>query len=354
MRASRDGSGIPELTRQLATAAPAPIYLLLGEETFLREAAVAAIRRAVLGEEIDENGFNYDLLYADETDALEVLNRCDTLPAFANRRLVIIRDVGALRARETERLLPYLKAPVETTCLVLTGEKVDGRLKFFQTLKAVAVTVDCSALDARYLPGWIHEQARNLGLDLDDTASEALHQASGGSLAVVRRELEKLVDYLHPNTRVTAADVEAVRGADCGGTVWDFLDALARKDRGGSLRALAKILDAGEPPLRVIGLLAFRWRQVWKTRERLERRVPEAGLARILGVPPLRVRGLIDQARVFSDDDLVRCFEAFREADSRLKGGERSTERLVMERLVLNLCRGARRATSARAFVPGR
>ena len=42
----------------------------------------------------------------------------------------------------------------------------------------------------------------------------------------------------------------AVRGADCGGTVWDFLDALARKDRAASLRALGKILDAGEPPLR--------------------------------------------------------------------------------------------------------
>ena len=354
MSAKHEGIGISELTRQLASGALAPIYLLLGEETFLREAAVAAIRRVVLGEQIEENGFNYDLLYGDETDALEVLNRCDTLPAFADRRLVVIRDVGALRARETERLLSYLKMPVETTCLVLTGEKVDGRVKFFQALKGVAVTVDCSPLDARFMPEWIHEQAKNVGLGLDDAACDALHHASGGNLAVVRRELEKLVDYLHPNTRVKAADVEAVRGADCGGTVWDFLDAVARKDRAASLRALGKILDAGEPPLRLIGLLAFQWRQVWKTREKLDRRVPEAGLARALGVPPFRVRGLVEQARVFSNEELAGCFEAFREADFRLKGGERGSERRIMERLVLNLCRGARRATSARAFVPAR
>src|SRR6185503_7453736 len=141
-----------ELTRQLASGDPAPIYLLLGEETFFREAALVAIRRSVLGDEKEDNGVNCDLLYGDEVDAL---NRCDTLPAFAARRLVIIRNAGALRPRETERLMPYLKAPVETTCLVLASEKVDGRLKFFQTLKVVAVTVDCSPLDARFMPEWI-------------------------------------------------------------------------------------------------------------------------------------------------------------------------------------------------------
>ena len=354
MKTKREGIGVSELARVLASEAPAPIYLLLGEESFLREVALTEIRRAVLGKEAEESGFNYDLIYGDETDALEVLNRCDTFPAFAERRLVIIRDVSGLRARETERLLPYLKTPVETTCLVLTAEKVDGRLKFFQALKGVAVTVDCSPLDARFMTGWIQEQAKSLRLGLDDPACEALHHASGGNLAVVQRELEKLVDYLHPNTSVTAADVEAVRGADTGGTVWDFLGALARKDREAGLRALGKILDAGEPPLRLLGLLAFQWRQVWKTREQLDRCVPEAGLARILGVPPFRIRGLVEQAKVFTDDDLHYCMEAFREADSRLKGGGRGSDRLVMERLVLNLCRGVRRATSSRAFVPAR
>ena len=354
MKAKREGIGVAELKRQLASGACAPIYVLLGEESYLRETALAAIRRVVLGAEDQETGFNYDLLYGDETDALEVLNRCDTFPAFADRCLVIIRNVGALPARETERLLPYLKAPVETTSLVLTGDKLDGRLKFFQTLKAAAVTVDCSPLDSRLMPDWIEEQAKGLGLCLNDAASEALHHASGGNLAVVQRELEKLVDYLHPSASVTAADVESVRGADTGGTVWDFLGALARKDRGSALRALGKILDAGEPPLRLLGLLAFQWRQVWKTREQLDRRVPEAGLARILGVPPFRIQGLVEQARMFSDNELARCFDAFREVDSSLKGGGRGAERLVMERLVLNLCRGERRVTSSRAFVPAR
>jgi DNA polymerase-3 subunit delta len=140
--------------------------------------------------------------------------------------------------------------------------------------------------------------------------------------------------------------------------VWDLLGALGRKDRGQALRVLAKVLDAGEPPLRLLGLLASHWRQVWKAREQLARRVPEAGLARALGVSPFRVRGLVDQARVYSDGDLARSFDLFREADSRLKGWRSGNEQQVMQWLVLALCQGQGqgrgRPTSARASVPAR
>jgi DNA polymerase-3 subunit delta len=353
--ARRDGIGVPDLKRQLASGGPAPIYLVLGEQAFLRGAAAAAIREAVFGPESDSAGpFNDDLLYGDETHAQEILARCDSLPVFASRRLVVVRDINKLAARETERLQAYLKSPVETTCLVLSGEKVDGRLKFFQALKAAAVTVDCGSLDARALPAWIREQAAALGLRLDDPACDALQEAGGGELAVMQRELEKLAAFVAPGTAVTAADVEAVRGRDAGGTAQDLITALSRKDRGGALTALAKVLDAGERPLQLLGLIAWNWRQAWKAREHLARRMPEAGLARALGVPPFRVPGLVQQARLFSDMDMERSFEAFRLADSRLKGEGGGKEKLVMERLILVLCRGEERVTSPRASAPAR
>jgi len=243
---------------------------------------------------------------------------------FATRRLVVVKEVGALGVREAERLLPYLEAPVETTCLVLTGGKVDGRVKFFQALKQAAVSVDCAPLDARTLPTWVQDQAGALGLRLDEAARQLLIEASGGALGVLCREMEKLAAYVAPNTRVTAADVDAVQGADSGGSVHDLIDALQRRDRVGSLRSLGKVLDAGEPPLRVLGFLAACWRNMWRTRK-------------------------------FSEE-MLRDFELFREIDSRLKGGGggRRKERLEMERLVLNLCRGAGRAMPSRPFASAR
>jgi len=325
MKAKREGIGLHELKRQLATGDLAPLYFVVGEEAPLRDDAVAAIRAAVLGpDDANVGAFNSDVVYGDETEAAEILTLCGNLPMFATRRLVVVKEVGALGVREAERLLPYLEEPVESTCLVLTGGKVDGRVKFFQALKQAAVSVDCAPLDARALPAWVQDQAGALGLRLDQAARELLIEASGGALGVLCREMEKLAAYVAPNTRVTAADVEAVQGADTGGSVHDLIDALQRRDRVGSLRSLSKVLDAGEPPLRVLGFLAACWRNMWR-------------------------------ARKFSEE-MLRDFELFREIDSRLKGGGggRRKERLEMERLVLNLCRGAGRAMPSRPFASAR
>jgi DNA polymerase III subunit delta len=325
MKARREGIGLHELKRQLAAGDLAPLYFVVGEEAPLRDDAMAAIRAAVLGpDDANVEAFNSDVVYGDETEAAEILTLCGHLPMFATRRLVVVKEVDALGAREAERLLPYLEAPVESTCLVLSGGKVDGRVKFFQALTQAAVIVDCAPLDARALPVWVQERASALGLRLDEAARVLLIEASGGDLGVLCREMEKLAAYVAPNTRVMAADVEAVQGADAGGTINDLVGALRRKDRGDALRVLSKVLDSGEPPLKLLGFLAWHWRQEWK-------------------------------ARRFSEE-MPRDWEQFREADSRLKGsgGGRGHERRVMERLILNLCRGAARATPSRPFAPAR
>ena len=326
MKAKREGMTVPELKRLVGAGELAPLYLIVGEEGLLRDEAVSAIRAAVMGsDEANVGAFNCDVVYGDETDASEILTLCSNRPMFATRRLVVVRDVGDLRAKDAERLLPYLDASVETTCLVLTGKKVDGRVKFFQACKKVAVVVDCEPLEAKALPAWIREQAAALGLSLDEPARVLLQEASSGDLGVLRREMEKLAAYVAPGTAVAAADVEAVQGADTGGTVNDLVGALRRKDRGQALRVLAKVLDSGEPPLKVLGFIAWHWRQEWKSRR-------------------------------FSEE-MLRDFEQFREADSRLKGGGggRGKNRLVLERMLLNLCRGAARAMPGpRPFAPAR
>src|SRR2546422_7191948 len=138
-------------------------------------------------------------VYGDETEAAEILTLCGNLPMFATRRLVVVKEVGALGVREAERLLLYLEAPVETTCLVLTGGKVDGRVKFFQTLKQAAVSVDCAPLDARGLPAWGQDQAGALGLRLDEAARELLIEGSGGGPGGLWRGKGKLAAYVAPH-----------------------------------------------------------------------------------------------------------------------------------------------------------
>src|SRR5713101_7399692 len=99
MKTKREGMTVLELKRLVSAGELAPLYLVVGEEGLLRDEAMSALRAAVVGpDEANVGAFNCDAVYGDETEAAEILTLCANLPMFATRRLVVVRDVGDLRA----------------------------------------------------------------------------------------------------------------------------------------------------------------------------------------------------------------------------------------------------------------
>ncbi len=334
-------SALPSLQLEsaLKQQAPGPLYLIIGEEDFLRDSALAALKSAVLG---DCGEFNYDLFYGDEAGGADILTCASEMPVFAERRLIVVKTAEKLSARESETLLNYLKEPVGTTTLVFMSPKLDGRLKFSQALARTAVTIDCSPLRDAQLTPWVTRDAERLGLRLEEQANQLLKEVSGGSLYGVRRELEKLASYVPPDRAVTAADVHVLRGMEPGASVFDLTLAIAEGNRGRVLFILARNLEAGEAPLRILGSLAWQYRRLWKVKELLASGGREGEAVRTLRMDPMKVRSFLGR---FSDDHLQAALHLFLDADGKLKGGSSAHPKMVMERVLLRLCEFVTSAT---------
>lgn len=315
----------------------APLYLIMGEEDCLRDQAVAALKAAILGDASADAGpgsgmdaFNHDVLYGDESDGSEILASAGQAPMFSARRYVVVKSAEKLPAKEGEMLVPYLQEPSETTTLVFVAAKLDKRLKFSKELMERAVSIDCSALSEVQLSSWIRTESGRVGVRLSEEAAEALgHLAlslkgdAGGTLNLLRRELEKLAAYVPSGNTAGLQEVEAVRGGSAGASVFDLARAIAERHEGRALWILARNLDSGEDPLRILGALAWQFRQIWKAKDQ-----------RRFGGPGADVSGL------FTERDLGTALRLFAEADGRLKGGaSKSSKRLVLETAVLSLCR---------------
>ena len=315
-----------------------PLYLISGEEKktgetremedCLRDHAVATIKAAVLGEAVGE-GFNYDVLYGDESDATEILARAGEAPMFGQRRLVVVKAADRLPARDRDDLLPYLERPCDSTTLVFVAAKLDRRQRFTKALKERAVMVECSALPDHHLTEWIRREAERTGVRLSEEAillmkdlAVSLKDLEGGALYMVRRELEKLAIYMPKGKEASPADVEAVRGSEPGASVFDLAEAIASRNRGRALRILTRNLEAGEAPLRILGSLTWQYRRIWKSKESLRQREVEKD----------------HRLRHFSEPHLRAAFRMFAEADARLKGGSACRPVRVMESLVFALC----------------
>jgi DNA polymerase-3 subunit delta len=334
--ATRQAISLAQLNTQLAQGTVAPLYAAIGEEDLLRDQTVASLKARLLGE--GGSDFNCDLFYGDEAQAGEIVACASEAPVFASRRLVVVKAADKLPARHGDQLLPYLKEPNESTTLVFVAQKLDGRLKFTQAVLQASVIVDCEApAESQYLP-WVKQDAARLGVALTDEALQVLKEACGGSLYAVRRELEKLACYVPADRAATAEDVLTMRGVEPGASVFDLAAAIGAGRRGRALAIVARNVEAGEAPLKILGSLAWQYRRIWKVKDQLRHGGREGEAARLLRMDPYKVRSFLNQ---FSEARLREALQAFRDSDAALKGGSAGRHAMLLDRLIFRLCEGA-------------
>ena len=327
------------------------LYLVLGEEDYFRDEAIATIRAwkkphdsgtgadASTSEVMDQDdAFSCDLLYGDETDAQEILSRVEEVPFFSDHRLVILKWADKLSAKHGEALIPYFQAPNDSSTFVLSALKLDGRTKWVQTLKSKATIIDCAPLFDNHCLGWVKQEAVRLGLKLDPEAALLLKDIASEGLYRARRELDKLVLFVPPGHMVTGQDVAAVQGADTGASVFDLAGAIAAKNPSRALTIVEKNLESGEAPLRILGALLWQYRRMWKAKDSLARGINESKVARSIGLPPYRQGEFFSLVSQFSLPHFAKAWQVFAETDSSLKGGSSGSPHRVFHMLVFALC----------------
>ncbi len=349
----------------------APLYLIVGEEAYIRDSAVATIRQAAKklsngkeelqdSAETSEQFFNYDMVYGDETDALELLTIVQEMAFFIARRLVVMAWAEKLPAREGELLIPYFQNPTETTTLVVVASKLDGRMKWVQQLKKQAVSVDCAPLYENQRIGWVTQQAAQAGVELEENAVQMLKELSADGLYMTNSEIEKLSAYLPPGSCGTLKDVEAIRGMEPGASVFDLSDAMGAGDCGRALQIVAKNLEVGEAPLRILGALIWQVRRIWKAKDLLRQGLAQSQVAKQVGIPPFRASGFIRQVQQWSEPQLRMAWTEFGRADSALKGSASSSPKRILDGLVISLSREGkdgrrpRNSRTSTSSAPGR
>lgn len=324
------------LPHYLQREAIPPICLVEGEEEELRRASVTMLKDRLLGAGSDDV-FNCAQFYADEHSASTILTAAREIPVFAPRRVVVVKQADKITARDNEAWLAYLADPCETTALILVAEKLDKRLKWTQALVKRALVVDCRPLSGAALTEWISGEAARVDLKLTDDGIEVLRESASHSLALIKRDLEKLALTTPVGTAAGAADVEAARGIEPGASVFDLTKAIETRDCRRALEILARNLEAGEAPLRILGALVWQYRRLWKMKDLFAQGKSAGEVSRPLGIEPYRAKTFFGR---FTDPHLCRAFELFVDTDSKLKGGSAGSGRRVMETLLLSLCQG--------------
>lgn len=305
--------------KQIGSGEVAPVYLLQGEDD---------IEKSALGHEFEaliEDGlraFNVDRLHAGDTQSGDKLTAfvsslvaaARTLPMMAPRRVLLVLQAEALLApkresdaatRALDELEKLLKQPEPQTTLVFIAGNLDKRSRMYKLLAKLATLVECGALeDQADAERWVRNRVAAAGAQLDPAAARLIAERAGPNVKRLRNDVERLLLYALGQRSITADDARQVVGPAALQDDWAMTNAIEAGDAATALRQLALVLDAGAPPEKVLGQLA------WLVRTKFPMIAP-AGLRPAIG------------ALFRTDLDLKRS------------AGE---PRVLLERLVVELC----------------
>jgi DNA polymerase-3 subunit delta len=315
-----------------------PIVLLHGSEPFFLEDAVAAVTRALFPEGTDLSLLR-EAFDARDADAESIVRSALLLPWGSARRLVVARGVEGLGAKQGEPLAAYVGSPNPSTVLLLLAGQSLTSSHWLMRVMPAAWIVAVSAPIGRQLVGWLRARARADGFDLDEDAGALLVELSGNDLTRLRGEVEKAALAGGPdNRRVGVAEVRAVVGEHRLRHIFELTRAVAGRDAASALWLLELLLNAGEEPLGVLGMLGREARALLQTAEALRRDRREEEIARALGRPPGAAAAVIERARAMAPGAPARLLERCWETERRLKLSAPARPELSL--LVADLCAG--------------
>ncbi|MEO8200117.1 MAG: DNA polymerase III subunit delta [Gemmatimonadota bacterium] len=264
------------LHRSLKNGEFSPVYYFFGEEEILKDEAMRTIVDRVLDPSLRD--FNYDQRSVSQLDAEALHSLLNTLPMMADRRVVILRDLEALKRKTKVKavLEGYLAKPSPDTVLVLVQSSADPKVDPAMARNSMAI--EFTPLPPDRAMRWIVHHAGKLGLTLTSEATSHLFEAIGNDLGTLRMELDKIAS-LAVDGAVGIDQVANLVGVRRGETLVSWRDLVMEGSTARALPMTARVLEqSGMSGVKMVAALGAALTGMGLTRAIFERNPNPRGL----------------------------------------------------------------------------
>jgi DNA polymerase-3 subunit delta len=340
------------------------VYVVHGDDLYLKAEVIRAIRQELLGGEDEQLLMN--TFSGKETQLRDVLDALATLSLFSSGpRLVIVEEADSFVSQYREGLESYVARPSKGGVLVLEVKTWPANTRLAKAVSSQGLTIDCRSHDSckpqerrsreRELKTWLVHRAKvNYQARMDMAAADVLLELLPAEPGILDQEIGRLALLAGPRQ---AIDAEFVRGNVGGWRVraaWDMIDAAAEGRAAEALGQLERLIASGEKPQVLLAQLASSLRPYALAAELIEaaktqrQRLPVATALSQAGVLPFKFRQAEEQLRQIGWARARKLMQWLLAADLAMKGHNSPDERarIELERLIVRLSGAARAAVS--------
>lgn len=302
------------------------IYLLYGEEEYLKKQYRQKLQDALIS---PDDTVNLNFYEGKNISVQELIDQAETMPFFADRRLLVIEDSGFFKSASVE-LAEYLEQVPETTYFLFVESEVDKRQKMYKAVQKKGRIVEFAAQKEDTLIRWILGILKKENKNITRSSMELLLEKTGTDMNNIAMELEKLLSYTMDRDVITAEDIESICTTQTVNKIFDMINAVADGNRKKALDLYYDLLALKEPPMRILFLLTRQFNLLMQTKELQSTGYDAKTIAAKLAIQPFVARNCTRQASAFSLEKLKMLVKSCVDAEEAVKTGNLN-EKLAVE-----------------------
>lgn len=323
-----------------------PVYVLNGEEPYYIDKLSDLIVEKALDE--DERDFNLNVYYGNDASVAEVINTCKQYPAFAQRRVVVLREAQLVEKQagghknDLDLLASYAQKPLSSTVLVICYKGGSLKSKPLQDAlmsagTGVVMKSDKIRRDSD-LRDLVSNYAVSLGCAIDTKSTSMMCDHIGNDLARMFGELEKLSLLVDEKRTITPELIERNIGFSKDYNNFELQDALRNRNA----KKAYTIVDyfrrnpKENSPIMTVSMLFGFFSKLLLANTSTDR--SPAALAKVTGTAPSMMWTYEQALRNYNTRACVNILHYIRECDVKCKGmGSRQDSYDLLRELVYKI-----------------
>ncbi|MCR5655900.1 MAG: DNA polymerase III subunit delta [Butyrivibrio sp.] len=306
-----------------------PCYLVYGEEAYLRLQNRDKLREALLGGGDPMNLQHYE---GAGINPMEVIDMAETLPFFAERRVIVIENSGFFKEGCPE-LSEYLKNQSETTVFLFVESAVDKRKDIYKAVHKFGLDICCETPDEVMLTKWIASKLAAEKKRISSRATAYFLTRVGTDMSNIVNELEKLICYCIDREEITERDIDAVCANWLSSRIFDMTDAIAQKNQQKAMNIYYDLLALKTAPEVILAMIARQFNLMLETMEMTSMGMDKAGIAKELKLHPFVAGKYMEWNNRYTFEKLKGALDMCLESDNAVKSGK--LDRVISVEMVI-------------------
>lgn len=304
------------------------VYLLTGDEAFLLRSYKKRLKAAIIG----DDDMNYSYCEGKDIDVNSVIDNAQTLPFFSERKLIVIENSGWCKTGGGE-MAAYFDNPCENTYFIFIETEADKRNKLYKKISELGYVCEMNHPKLDELVNWSAGMLMRQGKKITRSDLEMFLESTGNDMELVKNELDKLISYVGDKDYISREDIESVTTVTLTNKVYDMCRAITQKKHTEAMHLYEDLLALREAPMSILYKIERQFKQLLDVKDLIDGGYRQDAVASRLHIPSFVASRLMQQARGYDRNALVRYVDRCLELEQAFKMGD-MPERLAVELLI--------------------